>query len=110
MADDCTLEYRAGSAEAVAGIQQVIDLCAVTRPFLDLVEVAAVGIGRVVGFLVGPVVRRRAGVALRPLHAGHTHAALIGFMVDDQSHRALPGRTVKIHHRGRRYIDFPPRP
>ncbi len=51
--------YRIGKnvpclVEIIAGIKQTIDLLAVTRPFLDLVEVARIGDQRIVGFFVGP--------------------------------------------------------
>ena len=49
---DSVLELRAGSAEAVAGIVQAINLRSVPRPFLDLVEVAPVGDQRVGGLFV----------------------------------------------------------
>ena len=49
---DSLLEYRAGPAEAVAGIEQAIDLGAIPRPFLDFVEVAVVGIDRAIRVLV----------------------------------------------------------
>jgi hypothetical protein len=57
---DRVLEYRAGPAEAVAGIEQAVDLRFVPCPLLDLVEVAIVGIDRAVRFLMeGYVVRLR---------------------------------------------------
>jgi hypothetical protein len=43
--------------EIIAGVKPAIDLRAVTRPFLDFVEVARIGDQRVFGFLVGPIVR-----------------------------------------------------
>jgi hypothetical protein len=43
----------------IAGIEQAIDLGAVFGPLLDLIEVAPVGMGRIVGFIVGPVTHRR---------------------------------------------------
>jgi hypothetical protein len=36
---DRTLKHRVGSAQAVAGVEQAIDLPSVPRPFLDLVEI-----------------------------------------------------------------------
>ena len=43
---DGAFEYRASPAQAVAGIEQAIDLRSVARPLLDFVEVAVVGVGR----------------------------------------------------------------
>ena len=50
-----SLEDAARFFEAVAGVEHELDPQPVAAPLLDLVEVAAVGIERVVGFLVGPV-------------------------------------------------------
>ena len=53
---DRAFEHRSSPAQAVAGIEQAINLRAVPRPFFDLIEVAIVRIERVVGFFVGPIV------------------------------------------------------
>jgi hypothetical protein len=42
----------------LAGIKEAVDLHAVLRPLLDLVEIAMIGIERVISFLVGPVAHR----------------------------------------------------
>jgi hypothetical protein len=49
------LEDAARLVEAVAGIEHELDSRPVPDPPLDLVEVAAIGVARVVGLLVGPV-------------------------------------------------------
>jgi hypothetical protein len=41
---DCTFEHRTGPAEAVAGIEQAIDLRTIPRPLVDFVEAAVVGV------------------------------------------------------------------
>ena len=41
--------------QVVAGVEQQLDPLPVPAPLLDLVEVAAVGMGRIIGFFVGPV-------------------------------------------------------
>jgi len=41
--------------EVVAGVEHELDPQSVLAPLLDLVEVAPVGVGWVVGFFVGPV-------------------------------------------------------
>jgi hypothetical protein len=59
---DRALEYRAGSTETVAGIEQAIDLRSVPRPLLDFVEVAIVGVDRAIGHLMkGDVIGFRFG-------------------------------------------------
>src|SRR5262249_26460287 len=49
---DGVLEYRTGPSEAVARIEQAVDLRPVPRPLLNFVEVAVVGIGWAVRLLV----------------------------------------------------------
>src|SRR5262249_7853542 len=49
---DGVLEHRAGPTKTVAGIEQAIDLRSVSRPLLDLVEVARVGDQWIGGLLV----------------------------------------------------------
>jgi hypothetical protein len=49
------LEDAARLVEAATGVEHKFDPQSVTAPFLDLVEVAAVGVVRVVGFFVGAV-------------------------------------------------------
>ena len=50
---DCRREYVARLVEIVAGVQHAIDLAAVFRPLLDLVEAAVVRAEWVVGLLLG---------------------------------------------------------
>jgi hypothetical protein len=58
---DCALEYRAGPAETVAGIEQGINLRS-PYPLLDLVEIAVVRVDRAIGHLVeGDVIGLRLG-------------------------------------------------
>ncbi len=40
--------------EVVAGIKQTIDPCTVSRPLLDLVEIAVIRLERIVGLFVAP--------------------------------------------------------
>ena len=49
------IEDAAGLIQAAAGEQQLGDLLPVARPLLDLVEVAPVGVDRIVSLFVGPV-------------------------------------------------------
>ena len=49
---DRVLEHRAGPTKTVASIEQAIDLRSVSRPLLDLVEVARVGDQWIGGLLV----------------------------------------------------------
>ena len=44
--------------EIIASVEQAVDFAAIARPFLDLVEVAIIGIERVVSLFVGPIVHR----------------------------------------------------
>jgi hypothetical protein len=48
----CALEHRAGPTETVTGIEQAIDLRSIPRPLLDFVEVAVVGMRRVICLLM----------------------------------------------------------
>ena len=50
------VEDAAGLVQAAAGEQQLGDLLPVARPLLDLVEVAPVGVDRIVSLFVRPVV------------------------------------------------------
>ena len=45
----------------VASEQHLFDVQAVLAPFLDLVEISAVCIERIIGFLMGPIVGDRGG-------------------------------------------------
>jgi hypothetical protein len=47
------------SPEVVAGIEQLVDFLTVPRPLLDLVEVAPVGMDRIIGFFVGRIAHDR---------------------------------------------------
>lgn len=44
--------------EVIAGVEQALDPQSAAAPLLDLVEVAAVGIERIIGLLVGPAAHR----------------------------------------------------
>jgi hypothetical protein len=49
---DRVLKHRAAPTKTVAGIERAIDLRSVSRPLLDLVEIADVRNERVVDFVV----------------------------------------------------------
>jgi hypothetical protein len=55
---DCLVEQLTSLFEVVAGIKEAVDLHAVLRPLLDLVEIAMMGMEWVIGFFVGPVAHR----------------------------------------------------
>jgi hypothetical protein len=52
---DCLVEELTSLFEIVAGVKEAVDLHAVLRPLLDLVEIAVIGVKRVISFFVGPV-------------------------------------------------------
>ena len=54
MLDDA-LEDPAGFVQAAAGEYQVKHVLPIARPLLNLVEIAPVGMGGIVGFFVGPI-------------------------------------------------------
>ena len=81
------LEDAACLVEVVAGIEQQHDSQAVLAPLLDLVEVAAVGVVRVVGFLVGPVAHpalRVQRLAPQSSSASRFTAGAAGFLILSQ--------------------------
>lgn len=55
----CRFELGAGLVETAAGPKQSIDLLTVSPPFLDFVEVAIIGVVRIVRFFGGPSGRAR---------------------------------------------------
>jgi len=59
----CIVEQLTSLFETVAGVKEVVDLHAVLRLLLDLIEIAMIGVAMigvewVITFFVGPAVRR----------------------------------------------------
>jgi hypothetical protein len=79
----------AGPAEAVAGIEQAVDLCSIHCPLLDLVEVAVVRVARAI----------RSLRALRRWVAGRwpwpKHSPLDGSVLKSNSRRCPSGTREK---------------
>jgi hypothetical protein len=78
---DCPLEYRAGPAETVAGIEQVIDLRSVPYPLLDLVEITVVRVDRAISHLVCHRASARAWQEHNAIAIGPADILFIGMLL-----------------------------
>ena len=75
---DRLLEERTRLVEVVAGVEHAIDLRAVTRPLLQLIEVALVCFERIVGLFVGQVAHSRYRGVTRSVFARRWSEGTVG--------------------------------